>query len=143
MKSFTLLFAFLLSLGFVSAQTVPLQVSFKFINVEDGYDHLCRTQVLIDGEEVGVSDEVAQTRGATFTVQVPKGKHDLRIVNWARYEGTWEEHTLENNYSLDCVYQEDNHSFQNSSKIFFVYDLDGESMISWDKAPKKKKSKKA
>ena len=125
----------------LSAQTVPLQVSFKFINVEDGYDHLCRTQVLIDGEEVGVSNEVAQTKGATFTVQVPKGSHDLRIVNWARYEGTWEEHTIENNYSLDCVYQEDGHSFQKAGKLFIVHDLDGDNHVAWNKAPKIKKSK--
>ncbi len=143
MKSITFLFACLLCFSIVSAQTVPLSVSFKFLNIEDGYDHLSRTQVLIDGEEVGVSNEVPQSKGATFTVKVPTGNHDLRIVNWALYEGTWEEHTVENSYSLDCLYQEYGSAFKKSGKIFLVFDLDGETYVSWKKAPKIKAPKGA
>jgi hypothetical protein len=143
MKIINFLFVCLLSMGMVTAQTVPVQVSFKFVNIEEGYDHLCRTQVLIDGQEAAVSAEVLQSKGATVTVQVPKGSHDLRIVNWARYEGTWEEHTVENNYSLDCTYEEFGHSFQKADKIFLVFDLDGQTHVNWGKAPKIKKSKGA
>ncbi len=136
MKTLFVLAAVLLSGILVQAQTVPLQVSFKFINVEEGYDHDCKTEVLIDGVSAGETDVVKESQGGKFTVDVPVGVHDIRVVNWAYYEGNWEEHTIENNYSLDCVWSETGHDFKKASKLFFVYDLDSETIVSWKKAPK-------
>lgn len=83
---------------------VNLTIDFKFINIEEGYDHQCKTQVLIDGKAVAESKVTAQSKGATFTVKVPKGNHEISVVNWVLYEGNWEEHTIENNYSIDATY---------------------------------------
>lgn len=120
------------------AQTGTLTVKYIFIGVEDGYDHLCKTQVWIDGEMVGESPEVKQTKGSTFTVEVPTGKHEYRIVNLALYEGKWEEHLISNDYSIDCV-DEGTHNFKAKNKVFYLYDLDSEMQVNWKKMPKKSK----
>jgi hypothetical protein len=143
MKKFSFLLAFLLVSGLAFGQTVALKVTFKFINIVEGYDHDCKTEVLIDGQSVGESPTVKESKGTGFTVQVPTGKHDLRIVNWALYEGEWEQHTIENDYSIDCTYDEAMHSFKKDSKLFLVFDIDSQAYVSWKKAPKVKKPKKS
>jgi hypothetical protein len=142
MKKFSFLFALLLITGMAFGQTVELKVTFKFLNIVEGYDHDCKTEVLIDGNSVGESQTVKESKGASFTVQVPTGKHDIRVVNWAYYEGEWEEHTVENEYSIDCTYDEAGHSFKKASKLFLVFDIDSQAYVSWKKAPKVKKPKK-
>lgn len=122
------------------AQSGTLTVKFIFKGIEEGYDHLSKTQVWVDGEMVGESPEVKESVGATFDVKVPTGNHNLRIVNLAYYEGAWEEHTIENNYSIDCLYHED-HNLKEKNKVFFLYDLDGTTLVSWKKMPKAKKQK--
>ncbi|MEZ4829021.1 MAG: hypothetical protein R3C61_22450 [Bacteroidia bacterium] len=127
---------FICSLSF--AQNVTLSVNFKFMNVEPGYDHNTKCIVFVDGEELGASSEALQTKGNSFSVSVPKGTHELRVVNMAEYQGTWEEHTIDNNYSVDCVFTE-THTFKKNEKLFLVFDLDSEMYASWKKAPKVKK----
>ena len=92
--------------------------------------------MVIDGSVVGESASVTQSRGAVFTVDVPAGSHDVQIVNLTYYEGQLEEHTIENNYSIDCIYDEVGHSFSKPSKFYAVYDLDSGSYYGWKKAPK-------
>jgi hypothetical protein len=125
------------------AQTTSLKVNFKFVNLVEGYDHICKTEVFIDGESKGVSPEVKESVGATFTVDdVPVGKHDIRVVNYALYEGNWEEHLLENNYSIDCLFEESGHDFKaKPCKLFLVFDIDDRTLAGWKKAPKVKKKK--
>jgi hypothetical protein len=74
-------------------------------------------------------------------VSVPAGDHKLRVVNWAKYEGTWEEHTVENNYSIDCMHEE-GHRFSKPEKLYLVFDLDSGTQVSWKKPVKMKKAKK-
>lgn len=142
MKKIAFLFALLLASTLGYSQTVALKVTFKFINIVEGYDHDCKTQVLIDGESVGESAVTKESKGSSFEVQVPLGKHDIRVVNWAQYEGEWEEHTVANEYSIDCTWEETGHSFKKDSKLFFIYDIDSETYASWKKAPKLPKKKK-
>ncbi|MBK7408329.1 MAG: hypothetical protein IPL49_16530 [Saprospirales bacterium] len=129
------LFSLLSLAGF--SQTTKLTVNYKFANVEVGYDHDSKTQVLIDGEVAGESGVAGQTEGGSLTVTVPIGTHQLKIVNWALYEGNWEEHTIENDYSIDAIY-ETSHKFKKPEKLFLLFDLDNEMVVSWKKPVKVK-----
>ena len=119
------------------SQTTPLTVNYKFANIEEGYDHDSKTVVLIDGDVVGESGVAPESKGGTFTVQVPTGMHTLRVVNLALYEGVWEEHTIENNYSIDCFYETD-HFFKKPEKLYLLFDVDSETSVSWKKPVKVK-----
>ena len=68
-----------------------------------------------------------------WRVEVPVGYHELRIVNWALCEGTWEEHTIENEYSIDATYEE-GHTFK---KLYLAFDIDNGTFASWKKPLKK------
>ena len=48
----------------------------------------------------------------------------MRIVNYALYEGNWEEHTVENNYSYDCVYELNQNFKKRKYTVDLVFDLD-------------------
>lgn len=137
MKRFSILAFFLLLAATGFSQTTQLIVNYQFKNVEDGYDHDCKTKVFIDDNEVGVSKVAKQTKGGVFTVQVPAGTHELKVVNWALYEGEWEEHTIENNYSIDALFST-NYNFKKPSKLFLIFDLDSGTYASWNKPPKGK-----
>lgn len=129
---------FTFQLGF--SQNGPFKVTWIFKNIEEGYDHTCKTQVWIDGEMVGESGEFAESKGGTMTVQVPSGSHEMRVVNLALYEGNWEEHTIANNYSIDCLLDE-THKFNGKDKLFLLFDIDSGTHVSWKKIPKMKKQK--
>ena len=122
------------------SQTTNLTTTFKFVNIEEGYDHLCKTQVWVDGELAGESPEVFESKGAAFVVQVPQGEHNVRIVNLAKYEGNWEEHTVENNYSIDCVWEGSQTFTKKPAKAFLLFDIDDTTQVSWKKMPKPVKS---
>lgn len=141
MKKLLVISLMLLLCGVVAAQG-KLQVTFNFLNIVEGYDHTTKCQVFIDDEMVGESPEVPESKGSTFSVEVPAGSHNLRIVNFALYEGNWEEHTIANNYSIDCLFEEE-HNFKKNEKLFLVFDIDSGTISSWKKAPKVKKPKKA
>lgn len=131
------LFLLLAFAGF--SQTMKLTVDYKFKGIEPGYDHDSKTQVYIDDEFLGESEVAPESKGGTFTVNVPLGQHNLRVVNLALYEGVWEEHTVENNYSIDCLYETYRTFKTKPEKLYLVFDLDGETMASWKKPVKKKK----
>lgn len=143
MKKILFAVALLMVSAVAFAQTVPLKVTFKFVNIVEGYDHICKTEVFIDGKSVGESGEVKESVGTSFTVQVPTGTHDIHVINYALYEGEWEEHTVENQYSIDCQYDESGHSFKKAAKLFLIFDIDDKALVSWKKAPKVSKKKKA
>lgn len=123
------------------AQTTQLTVYYEFRNIEEGYDHDCKTQVVIDGKSVGETAPHKQSKKGVLTVSVPTGDHKLRVMNWALYEGTWEEHTVDNNYSIDCMHEE-GHRFSKPEKLYLVFDLDSGTHVSWKKPVKMKKAKK-
>ncbi len=102
--------------------TVVVNYVFKHIN--KGYDHLSKTKVFVDGEVYAVSTEKKQSKKNSFKVKIPKGNHEVRIVNYALYEGNWEEHTVENNYSYDCVYELNQNFKKRKYTVDLVFDLD-------------------
>jgi hypothetical protein len=141
MKNLLLLASLLLLAGVGYSQNAKLTVYYAFANVEPGYDHDTKIQVFIDEQLVGESNVVPQTKGGSVTVEVPKGMHALRVMNQALYEGEWEDHTIDNNYSVDCYY-EMTRSFNKPEKLYLRFDLDGETSYSWKKPLKKVKKKK-
>lgn len=139
MKKTLLTLMMMVGLAAVSfAQSGTLAVKFAFRGIEEGYDHVCKTQVWVDGEMVGESAEVKESQGASFNVKVPTGNHEVRIINLAYYEGAWEEHTIANNYSIDCLW-EGSHNFKEKNKVFLLHDIDSVTYVSWKKMPKAKK----
>jgi hypothetical protein len=140
MRHFLIAAALMLTFQLGFSQNGPFKVTWIFKNIEEGYDHTCKTQVWVDGEMVGESGEYSESEGGTMTVSVPAGTHDLRVVNLALYEGNWEEHTTANNYSIDCVFEE-SHKFTGKDKLFMLFDIDNGVFFSWKKMPKAKKSK--
>lgn len=136
MKLLPLLFLLLFS-SFVFGQTSFFTTTFKFIGIDKGKDHLCKTQVWVNGALAGESVEANQSDGGLVTVKVPFGTHRIRIINLVKYEGRWEEHTLQNLYSIDCLW-EGIHTFdQKISNIYLLFNIDDETKVSWDKMPKK------
>lgn len=138
MKRHLFLALFLLTTAAAWAQsTTPLTLSFKFVNVVEGYDHDCKTQVFVDGELLATSRVVKETQGATMVVNVPKGRHRIRVVNWALYEGTWEEHTVANNYSFDAIFEDQYNFSGKKAKLYLIFDVDNGTKHSWGKKIKK------
>jgi hypothetical protein len=77
----------------------------------------------------------------SVTVTVPQGNHDVKVVNYALYEGKWEEHSKANEYSIDCLYEK-NMAIKSKSMLSLVFDIDTETTTSTKKlkgCPKKKK----
>jgi hypothetical protein len=135
MKSIYTLTLLLFISTFAFGQTSALTTTFKFDNIEEGYDHICKTQVWINGELAGESKEVKESAGGSFTVNVPYGEHRVRIVNLAQYEGTWEEHSVDNGYSIDCLWEGTQKFDKKTSKVFLRFDIDSATQVSWKKMP--------
>jgi hypothetical protein len=135
MKKLFLLSILMIAALFSYSQSTKLTVNIKFVGIEEGYDHETKTVVLIDGEEVAFSPTTLQSKTGAFTVDVPQGSHQLKIVNYALYEGDWEEHTITNDYSIDCVYEED-HTFKKPEKLYLLFDIDEGTKSSWKKPVK-------
>jgi hypothetical protein len=80
-------------------------VNASYTGVQDGYDHINKTMVYVDGRLAGETSEMVQSKPNSCSITVERGTHDIRIVNMANYEGNWEEHTITNEYSLDATYE--------------------------------------
>lgn len=89
-----------------SAGKSTLLIKWEFKNVNEGYDHQNKMIVYVDGEKVGESTVTKQTTSNSMKVKAEKGNHKIRLENWALYEGTWELHSVENNYSHDFFWEE-------------------------------------
>lgn len=85
-------------------KSVKVTIKYAFKGIEEGYDHNTRTRLYIDDQLVATSTEKKESQANTVSATTTKGKHKIRVVNQAEYEGTWEDHTIENDYSIDCTY---------------------------------------
>jgi hypothetical protein len=103
--------------------TKSVTINYSFDNIVDGYDHISILAVYIDGVKVAVSDAQAESIPGTITVPISRGEHTIKAVSLAQYEGEWEEHTIENEYSIDCLLEK-NISVDKDIKITIVFDLD-------------------
>jgi hypothetical protein len=106
--------------------TITIKTSYT--GIVDGYDHINKTMIYVDGNLAGESSEMIQSKPNSFTVTVPRGEHDIRIINMAKYEGNWEEHTKVNEYSLDALY-EGSVNLKKKLTVNLVFDIDKEMTI--------------
>jgi hypothetical protein len=124
-----LLAVFVATTSFVTsplAKSSKLTVEVKFINVVEGFDHQNKSRIWIDDNLDGAvwTTTGLESKTQTATISVPRGKHTVHLLNFAQYEGTWEEHTVENNYSLDVVVNEDYNFKKKSHKLSLTTDID-------------------
>jgi hypothetical protein len=103
--------------------TITVNTSYK--GIIEGYDHINKTDVYVDGKLVGSTSGQVQSKPNSCKISVERGRHDIRIVNMAYYEGTWEEHTKENEYSLDALY-EGEINLKKKMSINLVFDIEKE-----------------
>ena len=119
-------FLFLMS-GFshISAQKVKhLTITFKYQFVHDeGEAELINTRlkVYVDDVVKGVSLEKKEAEANHVTVEIPEGHHKVRAVIESEYEGNWEEHTIANEYSIDCVYQHED-DYKKHVRVDIIFD---------------------
>lgn len=115
----TLLFV---NLGF-SKSKGTLTINYSFSHIEVGYDHLTKCKVFIDGDLFFESKEHKQSEAQSFDLKIPKGNHKIRIVILSQYEGVWEEHSIDNNYSTNAMFT-DEIILKKKSTIHLEFDLD-------------------
>jgi len=118
-----------------------LTVSWIFCNIVEGYDHDSKCEVFIDGKSVAVSSVKKESQMNSISVTVLPGKHNVKVMNYALYEGEWEEHTIANEYSIDCSY-DGNLNIKSKTQLSLLFDIDSGTTSSAKKlkgCPKKKK----
>jgi hypothetical protein len=130
MKKSVLLFS-LLCLLIAAAQAQKqgiITIKTIYAGVVDGYDHINKTVLFIDGKECGESSAQVQSQPNAFSVTIPKGKHFVRVVNMAKYKDGWEEHSISNDYSLDALY-EGSIKLKKALTIELVFDIGQEKTL--------------
>jgi hypothetical protein len=117
-----------------------LTISWVFCNIVEGYDHDTKCIVFIDGKQVGESSVSKESQKNSITVTASAGSHTVRVVNYALYEGQWEEHTVANEYSIDCLY-DNTMNIKPKSMLSLLFDIDSGTTATFKKlkgCPKKK-----
>jgi len=130
MKTKSLLFILIavFTTSFLSAKPPKngkLTVAWTFTGIIEGYDHQNKIAVFIDGEKKGESTQKLESQPNSYTIAVPVGEHNVKIMNYAFYDGEWQEHTKENEYSLDCTFDQ-TIKIKKKTKITLVFDIDKE-----------------
>lgn len=124
-----LFIASILLVQFASAQApAKLTVYFSFTGIEEGYDHLNYSEVWIDGVKAGESSKQKESKPNKFTVTTTQGQHQVEVKNFAQYEGVWEEHTIANNYSIDCSYSQLT-TLKKKNKLKLLFDIDAGTIV--------------
>lgn len=127
----TLLLSFIavsLALSVQAQKTGIITVNTSYKGIIEGYDHINKTQIYIDGNLAGESTQGLESVPNSFTVKVSQGTHQVRVINLALYEGNWEEHTKTNGYSLDSQY-EGQIKLKKKLKIDLIFDIEKETTI--------------
>lgn len=110
----------------LSAQKMgKLTFDYVTINIVEGYDHDSRLVVYIDGEKIATSDVHKESDHKKLTVSVTRGKHKVRAVLETLYDGVWEEHIKENEYSVDSEYDSEL-TIKKKMTIIMKMDIDKE-----------------
>ncbi len=109
-------------------KTGIIRVNTSYTGVLDGYDHINKTMVYVDGMLAGETSEQLQSVPNSCAITASKGKHSIRIINMANYEGNWEEHTIANEYSIDALY-EGEIKLKKEITINLVFDITEEKTI--------------
>lgn len=107
-----------------AAKATTLTINYKFTGIEEGYDHTTKAEVKISGKSVDISKEHLQSKPTTMTVKIPKGEFELEFMIFTLYDGVWEEHTIEKEYSIDCFVKETFVAKKSKHTLDIVFDLD-------------------
>jgi len=131
MRKTILLLTLIISMFTINAlaqKTGIITVNTRFTGVMNGYDHINKTMVYLDGKLAGETSEQVQSKPNSCSISVERGTHDIRIVNMANYDGNWEEHTKTNEYSIDALY-EGEIKIKKKLTINLVFDITEEKTI--------------
>lgn len=111
---------------------VPMEINWRFIHVETGYNHTSRIQVFVDDMEYGTSAQSLESEGGLFILKIPKGAHRVRIVNQSFLNGVWQDHTIVNNFSVEAVYEK-SLEIKKTVRVTLVIDLNNEETVNeWE-----------
>jgi hypothetical protein len=97
-------------------------LEWKFNGIEEGYDHLNRSKISIDGKELPISKSYHQSEWGSYQLILTKSAHTIKLVNEAFCEGRWKEHTFENEFSMNAICEFDLNG-KGISKVQIVFDL--------------------
>lgn len=117
-------FGFTNSTSVDTEKMVNLTVKYSFTGIVEGYDHDCKTELYVDGKLAATSTVEKESKPNYVTASVTKGSHEIKVVNYALYEGVWEEHTIANNYSQDCIYTQTVNCKKKSNTVKLLFDID-------------------
>nr|WP_294860167.1 hypothetical protein [uncultured Fluviicola sp.] len=101
-----------------------LVLEWKFNGIEEGYDYLNRSKIIVDGEEMPVSKSFRQSEWGSYELRLSKSTHKIKLINQAYCKGMWMEHAFENEFSIDAVC-EFGMNGKEVSKVQIVFDLNG------------------
>lgn len=102
---------------------VKLTVKWSFKNIVDGYDHDTKTELYVDGRLLATSTVTKESKPNSVSADVTAGMHQIRVVNYAMYEGNWEVHSISNNYSIDCLYEESINCNKKKNTVVLEFDI--------------------
>lgn len=125
MKQFVyaLFICFLASFSFGKTSSVTIKWTYQ--NIEVGYDHENKIQVTVDGQYIGESSAFLQSSVGSFTFSSTPGKHRIQVKGFSLYEGSWEEHTIENQYAIDAIVDE-TYELKKQNTLSISWDLNNE-----------------
>jgi len=87
------------------AQTTTVVFEWKYINVNEGYDHPSKMEFYVDEEYMGESTVRPTSEGNSYSIEISEGVHTIRTQSFSLYEGNWEEALIINDYSLDATFE--------------------------------------
>lgn len=99
-----------------------ITIKWKTINIVEGYEYEGKLKIYVDGDYVGETNSCQESVWCSHKLKL-KGEHTIKIEQWAKYQGTWEEKTIDNNYSYDYVY-EDTLVFKKRQTLTLIWDTD-------------------
>lgn len=89
----------------VKEKTYDLSIEYSFDGIKEGYDHLTKLIVSINGEVADTSTKKYQSKVNSLLLSLPAGEHTIKAECLAFYDGFWEPHLRNNGYNVDCVYE--------------------------------------
>lgn len=118
-------FAGIISMSLHAQKVKLITVTFKYQFLhDDGEGKLINTRlkVYVDDVVKGISLEKKEAEANHVTVEIPAGKHKIRAVIESEYEHQWEEHTIANEYSIDCIYLHED-EYKKHVRVDLIFDL--------------------
>jgi hypothetical protein len=129
MKKLAILFcaialtSFAFTTSTTNAKKGKLTISWSFLNIVEGYDHESKCHIWIDDKDMGESTVTAESVPNHMDFKIKAGKHKIKVANIVKYDGKWENHTVENQYSIDALYEGDV-LVKKNSVLEITFDLD-------------------